>query len=233
MKRINTSKALIGVFGLVLTAPPAIAQSMIIADSVSEFSGTQGQSNWYYGYYTGSFTPSNFQQMSIFDGTSWYVDNTSPSPFVWTQLTDVGGHPNGTISGSGHDSVEHWAVRRWVSEVNGEITIQGHIADLSGVIGDGIVGKIFVGNTEIYSTPINNGNLAGTNYSLTFNVLAGTTIDFAIAPVVSDYTDSTRFTATITVVPIAGTSWLFGLGLVVLIGGKNYRRKPIEARGLG
>ena len=38
-----------------------------IANSVDDFSGTQGLNNWYYGYYSGKLKPSTFKQFPMYD----------------------------------------------------------------------------------------------------------------------------------------------------------------------
>ena len=80
----------------------------VIADSVTDFSGVQGQNEWFYGFYQGTFASPGFQQMSAFDSGNWYVNNG----VVWTSLEDVGGHPNGFTTSGGRTSVDQWAVRR-------------------------------------------------------------------------------------------------------------------------
>jgi hypothetical protein len=112
--------------------------SVRIADSVAEFSGTQGRSNWFYGYWdkgadadgiyadtefapfpnaTGPFGETNF-----WNGTAWNWFNGNP-PF--TQLTSEGGRPNGNNGLPG--VADHAAVRRYVSEFDGPLTISGRL----------------------------------------------------------------------------------------------------------
>ena len=105
---------------------------------------------------------------------------------------------NGIITSGGRLSAEHWAVRRWVSEVNGSVTISGKLADLQGGAGDGIVGHIFVDGIEVFNHLINDGDLTGINYNVKATVTVGSPVDFAVEPRSSDWTDSTRFTAVIT-----------------------------------
>src|SRR5712692_1305779 len=73
-----------------------LLSSGILADSISDFSSTQGQDNWFYGYYTvPGFRPS-FIQMPYFtsrNGGAWAESTTQPP---WTLLWQEGGHPNGS-----------------------------------------------------------------------------------------------------------------------------------------
>jgi hypothetical protein len=183
------------------------AQAANIADSVADFSGVQGQHNWYYGYYQGTFAPSAFQLMPTYSLTSprdtWVVDYDLPLPQYWTRLDKNGGHSNGTTTSEGRTPLEQWSVRRWISGVDGIVSLTGNIADLNGQSGNGMIGHIFVdNNTPVYTVGIKNGDDAGINYSVAINVTVGTVVDFAIDPKNSnDWADSTRFTAVIEALP--------------------------------
>jgi hypothetical protein len=113
-----------------------------LADSATEFSGTQGQANWFYGYWDrrndpdaaysatdfvafpnsgGSFGPNNY-----WTGLAWDWFNGDP-PF--TQLTSQGGRPT---AGNGNPLLaEHLAIRRYVSEFDGPLRITGRITHTS------------------------------------------------------------------------------------------------------
>jgi hypothetical protein len=210
---------------LLLTCTDAMAD-IIIADSYSDFSGVQGQGNWYYGYYDGPFVPADFEQMTVFASDAWFVDGAPPSPFVWTVLNKNGGHPNGRITSASRDQVEQWAVRRWVSNMTGDITIAGNIADSDGGGGNGVIGRIFHGGDQVYAATIENAGFIGVNYSLTMPVLAGDIIDFAIDPRSSnDLFDSTRFTARITTAPEPSTFTLLSVGAVAFLYFVSLRQK--------
>jgi RHS repeat-associated protein len=177
----------------------------LIADSVADFSGTQGQNNWYYGYYDGPFISSDFQQMTQFtigstpplSGTTpnWWVDEST----LWTSITADSTHPNGINNNFGRTPVEQWSVRRWVSEVNGEIEITGKLAKLDGqTAGNGVVGKVIVDGVELWSQSIESNNTQGSSYKVKATVKAGSVVDFALDPKSSnDISDSTVFTASI------------------------------------
>ena len=117
-----------------------------IFDSVAEFSGTQGQDNWYYGYYDGDnaspFTSSDFEEMPQFiNDNQWIIHRGDPTGY-WTTLSASGGHPNGPV-GNYYQDTEHWAVRRWVSDVAGTLQIEGNLSK-SSTFGDGTINNVFV-----------------------------------------------------------------------------------------
>lgn len=170
---------------------------IVIADSVAEFSGTQGQDNWHYGYYATPNDPSSFIEMTLFDATgsvahgAHWEESVSQPP--WALLWANGGHPGGFPEGD-----EHWAVRRYVSEVAGNVTISGSLADLESGGVDGVVGRIFVNNSEVHSQAVA-PNATGLTYSFLTNLTVGDFVDFAIDPVAHIQTDTTQFTGVVSV----------------------------------
>jgi choice-of-anchor A domain-containing protein/RHS repeat-associated protein len=174
----------------------------VLADSVADFSGTQGNNGWYYGYYPGPFTSSAFIPFQQFVpnadplvGSIWFEQQGT----YWTGLWAAGGHPEGTITSGGRTPVEQWAVRRWVSPVSGSLTLSGTLAKLNtSSASNGIVGHIFLDGQEIWSQYIQGTDGTGVNYSLPVNVNTGDIIDFAIDPYqANDLADGTTFTARI------------------------------------
>jgi Ca2+-binding RTX toxin-like protein len=172
--------------------------SINTANSQTEFSGVQGQNNWYYGYYAGSFTSAAYQEMTQFSDI-WTVQNAT----YYTLLTAGGGHPNGVTTSGGRKSEEQWAVRRWVSEIDGEIQIYGILAKADTGGGNGVIGHIFIDGVEVWSQSIAGTDGTGVNYQITTKVKLNSVVDFAIDPkkdtndVANDIADTTIFTAQI------------------------------------
>lgn len=186
------------------TALPAAAQ---LANSVTEFSGVQGQNNWNYGFYDrtndvgGVYNPlTDYALMTQFNGTAWQVNNGT----FWTELNSQGGHPNGTTTSGGRTPVEHWAIRRYTSEVTGLVNISGTLAKSSTGGGNGIIGRIFVDGTEVFTQTIAATDGVGVNYNFSQNVNLGSRVDFVIDPNASnDISDGTVFTAQVSSVVVA------------------------------
>ena len=115
---------------------------MTLANSVTEFSGTQSQNSWSYGYWdkkndgNGVYADSEFVPFPN-SGGGWSANNFwTGSAWDWfagdppfTLLTSDGGRPTGD-NGNGA-LAEHWAVRRYVSEFNGPLAITGRITHTS------------------------------------------------------------------------------------------------------
>lgn len=193
---------------------PAMVRATIIADSVAEFSGVQGQSNWFYGYWDRTTDADNVYAPSEFSLMTQYL--TTPSmdygPSLhspcwrvqdgdyWTALWAEGGHPNGTNGNFGHLRFEHWTIRRWVSEVAGSIEISGQLG-CSDNFPCSVNGRIFVDGIQVYSQ-FATGNDGLLNYLVTVPVSAGSRVDISIDSNGVDFDDMTYFTATITPEPM-------------------------------
>lgn len=200
-----------------------------IADSASEFSTTQGNGNWYYGFYDGDslFPYSNNSQGDDFELMTYY----GPQNRWWVKegsggyWTDIGAtliHPNGTQTQYlGRLRELHWAVRRWISEVQGQVTINGHFAKDSagGVGGDGISGCVLINGAKIWSQTITGYNTTGLDFSITTNVVQGMPVDFAVTPGPSndDWYDTGIYTVTITAIPEPSLGCMLGMCFISLI----------------
>jgi len=198
------------------------AQAQIIADSVAEFSGTQGGSNWQYGFYANPGVSPSFTQFTIFNNNVWQESQTFPP---YTALFDVGGHPGGA---NYFPASEHWAVRRYTAEVSSPLLLQGNIAKWYSNVPEttGIVGRIFRNGVEVYSQLITGGDEVGVNYSVRLNnVTAGDLLDFAIDPNGDDYSDLSRFTIKASVVPAPSSLALALMGIVLSFPAYHKRRR--------
>lgn len=213
---LNRSAAFAMAFCWSLTTgchPVAPPPAVIVADSVSGFSGEQGANGWSYGYWERTADPDqSYDQTTDFlllkhfgtdpinrisgrpeftTGKLWNLEDGKYYTSLWAE----GGHPNGTMRLGDYAQVEQWAVRRWVSTVNGTITISGHAGKVmpwgenwSG----GCQALIVVDGKTMFSSLMDN---RGTDYSITVNVGIGSPVDFLIGPGPS--VGVTRFTATI------------------------------------
>ena len=161
----------------------------VLANSETGFSGTQGKNGWYYGYSEGAFTGSNFREMEQFSSDVWFVKSSS----YWTQISSEALHPNAVATSDGKQPVEQWAIRRWVSTYEGEVTVEGSVWDelpvapSTGANGIGI--SIQVDGTERYKRSITEGDSTHHQFKFKANVEVGTTIDFVVSPGANDWTD--------------------------------------------
>jgi len=186
-------------------------RNVTVANSVSDFSDTQGSNNWLYGYYNkttdgdATYQASNFVAFpraagawgvaNYWTGTMWDWFNGNPP---WTEISATGGHPNGSNNGN-----EHWAIRRWVSEVAGNVTVHFRIAKSNIGGGNGVTGRIFHNGVERFTRTIafnDNGTLTN-DVSIT-GVMIGDFIDIALDATGTDAqptdgSDGSIFTAVI------------------------------------
>ena len=161
----------------------------VLADSVCEFSSTQGKSNWYYGYYDGTtisdIDPTDFRLMREFDPLYvspvqelWWASKGQ----FWTLLSATGAHSNGFRSFTRQQN-EQWAVRRWVSEVSGDVLVTGKLAKFpegDAVGGNGVIARIFLNGVEQWSREIGPLDRTGFEFSLQLDLEVGDAVDFAL-----------------------------------------------------
>ncbi len=154
-----------------------------IANSVTDFNGTQGTNGWEYGMHS-AFDYAGFTRLPNFTGFVW---NNPGTTLDFPQIDAQGGHPD-------LDNLQ-WAVRRWTSNITGSIRITGDFFDRDGNCGDGAHVRIFKNGTEMYQYL--NVPTSYESYDLTIPVNAGDHIDFVIDPKFNASCDDTHFTAQI------------------------------------
>jgi hypothetical protein len=169
--------------------------SAVVADSYKDWSanGVQGAGGWSYGYWiktnasatysSGQFVafPSGGGPQSAFnfwDGAQWHWFDGDP-PF--DTLGQVISQPN-LFPGTGTNALEHWVIRRWVSEISGQITIDWHFSKID-LTGEGTIAKVFRNGTQIDTISLAGSDFAGTNKTIApFPVQVGDLIDFTVEP---------------------------------------------------
>lgn len=176
----------------------------VVADSVAEFSGNQGENGWFYGYQEGggiydpgtdfvAFTGGAGQgtwngSTQQWTGTLWDLNIASSAP--WTSLGASGVHPNDSNPGP-----EHYTIRRWVSDRSGMHTITGQFYNTNAG-GDGTTGRVFHEGVEIFAEVSDGGPKA---FSIERTLGVGDRIDFMVdnGPFDADGADGTQQTAVI------------------------------------
>jgi len=174
------------------TAPPP---GEVVADSTLDWSsdGTQGEAGWFYGYYdqrtdveggdgvysTAEFTPFLNDGTNVLSSTNHWtgafwdlVDNGPIGVGPWVELGCAGGHP----SGNGQtDRRVDWAIRRWQSDIAGDVEIDALISNAGG--GDGTIGRVFHNGDEI--SAVRSDGRTG-KFKGVVTVAVGDFLDFAI-----------------------------------------------------
>lgn len=201
--RAAVAAAGVCVVGTLMSAP---AGAQIIADSVADFSSTQGQNNWTYGFYSGSGTlgPTNFATFPNFAGTAptgqW---ERTPSAYqsaglgFFTALNAAGGHPHAIAGGVAE--VNH-AVRRWTSPIAGTIVIAGNFnktSDFFNGVQDGAIFRVYVDNSEMFSMDVPATTTAQMPFAVSACVSVGSTVDLVVDPKTNEFSDGFNLAATI------------------------------------
>lgn len=155
------------------------------ADSVGEFSGVQGQSNWFYGYETDIspiFVPFNdFGYSDVLGVNAWSQSSIVSTPNLYLSAGRTQPYSDGTN--------EYRTVRRWQVEQTGKIVrISGHVERPSSYTTDGlgVVFSILIDGKAVYSVPVSpaSGTIAYSinNANIGYNVQAGQYVDFVVSP---------------------------------------------------
>ncbi|MGH7242695.1 MAG: hypothetical protein ACREJD_04700 [Phycisphaerales bacterium] len=176
-----------------------LARAQIIADSVADYSGIQGNHNWYYGFstYTNG-TLGAFQQMTLFTGDVWHRAEGGGVSY-WTSIWKDGQHPNAKVSTGGRLGEENWVIRRWVAPPGflGYVHLSGRVGKQVTTGGDGSVFHIFVNSATAINLFLASNDLEQHTFAADWCVGAGDRIDFVVDPNINDQYDATNVTATI------------------------------------
>lgn len=190
-----------GLIGLVvLSIFGAGVQADVLANSFDDFSGVQGQDDWFYGYYridTGDFptVPGSFQEADNYNqdfANQWSLDGTGD----WLGISAEAQHPH--IPGAGRNAPgEYWATRRWVSNFAGDIELSGFV-DEGDLGGDGVVVRLFIDGVKSGQWDL----LSVTNSMIPFTISAtvsvGSTVDLTVDPKDNIFFDGTTVELNIT-----------------------------------
>ncbi len=171
--------------------------SELLADSVAEFSGEQGRDGWYYGYLEPGGANTFVEMPSYVEGGAdpgWYAGTGG---VYWTMMDASTMHPNGVTTTGGRSPVEQWAVRRWISEVDGQIEVKGHFAKLS-VDGtsNGVAAYVFIDGEMDWAWYLEGWDDGGVDYDKVLTVAEGSTVDIVLDPwKADDRSDRSTLTA--------------------------------------
>lgn len=181
------------------------ARGDVVADSLDEFTttGTQGENGWFNGYYNltqdadGIYAVGDFMPFTNAcgdaggtcpeggpiapDGNHWATNLTwdlhPEGP--WTFIGPEAAHPNGTNSAPND---EHWAVRRWVSDYDGEVAIYYHLRAQNVGGGTGTSAVLFVNGAQAGKISVGGTDGVGTTGLYCAAITAGDVIDLALTP---------------------------------------------------
>jgi hypothetical protein len=189
-------------------AMSSAAQGGIIADSVADFSDTQGYRNWYYaGYYAagdpdGTYnSPSDLTYLPFYASNTWMWSDIPPHYYPWINAEYM---CPASLEYPGYDV---WAVRRWVSTVEGPVhitaTMHRHYEAPYGM-GYGSRNYILVDYAQVSGNYLSPYDYSTYVVELDLNVSVGTVIDFITTTAgTNSYANNPYFVASIIPEPSA------------------------------
>jgi hypothetical protein len=172
-------------------------ETTAIANSAAQFSGVQGQDDWFWGYRnpsvdgggenynpTNGFIPfnggdgmgdwdGNAQQWS---GSQWDLNTAAAGP--WTELGQENTHPNSAPQ-------EHWTIRRWVANSITTVTplaFRYHTHKSNTGCGNGVAAALYINGVlkDKFYVAYNDGT--GKTHIYFANVAPGDMVDLILSP---------------------------------------------------
>jgi len=178
-----------------------------LANSRMQFSGVQGQDDWYSGYrdYTadgggdtynpdtgfipfkgGANDPTAWDGINqMWNGTGWDLNSTGAP---WTELYSENTHPNG--ANSGH---VHWTIRRWAPTTLGQTTpfaIRWHVHKNNTACGNGVTGALYINGRRVDAVTLAANDNVGVTHTFYANIALGDKIDLTLSPRGGDASDN-------------------------------------------
>jgi len=171
----------------------------VIADTIRDFSGVQGQDGMYYGYrnYTLDGGGESFDPdlgfipflggagqggwvfgVQEWTGGAWDLQTAAQGP--WTYMASVDVHPNGTNNGE-----EHWVTRRWVADELTETTPLAIIwnVEKGNASPSGVTGSLHINGQQVDVRALNGADQSQPVRTYYINANPGDIIDLAVTPV--------------------------------------------------
>jgi hypothetical protein len=180
----------------------------VIANSQTDFSGTQGQKDWYFGYrvYDPTAGVTNYNANADFvpfpggdgkgdwdgvnqtwSGTQWDLNTGAAGP--WTEEGPLNVHPNGvnsppTIDGSADPANEQWVTRRWVAKQLTKDTPATIIwlVKKTNLNGTGVSGLLFINGTLVDIKGIQGNDGTGEIRRYKTTLKPNDIVDLALSP---------------------------------------------------
>lgn len=165
----------------------------VVADSVADWSatGVQGANGWTYGYYNQTLDPDQVYDPNTdlttsganwtFGGGAWTLGPGDPP---WDIIGQTDWHPNGD-----NNAEVHWVIRRWVSDVDGDLHARIQFGKQNVGGGNGTTLRVLLNGTQVFSHTVAGTDGTGINTNVNLpDVLIGDKIEFALDPLGTDGT---------------------------------------------
>ncbi len=197
LARLVVGAAGLGWVGVLGAIAPAQAAGVILADSVADFSATQGTQpgQWQYGYYKTPGDTASFAQMPYYDADNQMWEETLNRPTApynypdsWLMMGKDFAHP----SAFPHD--QRWAVRRWISNYVGSVTVSGIFGDVNSR--GNLIGRVVLNglqHQEVLSQEVG----SDMSYSFVAMLQQVEVLDLILDPDGVDANDSAKLTASV------------------------------------
>jgi hypothetical protein len=169
--------------------------TLVVADSVLDFSMTQGQAGWHYGYVESpALTSEDFIEFAQFGPIenlgedAWFI-----SDMYWTAVGASGMHPNGLTTTEPKTGIDQFAIRRWISSETGALFVDGQLFGFDNS-SNGLAAEIRVEGEQVFGLTLPPAQTEPIDFETVITVAAGDRVDFVLDPFESnDLADSTSY----------------------------------------
>ncbi len=180
--------------------------------ALDDFSDSQGRDCW-------SYLDSSGAPMVFDNSQSRWRKEPDQTVLLW----DVGAHPGTTVD----------AVRRWMTPVDGTVTVAGAFNDADPNGGDGVLVTIKKNGAAVFTQDVPNAGQAP--FNLTLSLAKGDLLDFVVNRKANPTSDTTAFSAAISFTAIPRKqAWTWSNcvePLVAQLASRAFRR-PVRAAEL-
>ncbi|MDQ6665440.1 MAG: PSD1 and planctomycete cytochrome C domain-containing protein [Acidobacteriota bacterium] len=209
VREVNPAKRVEELYRLVLgrdATPEEAAAGVKFINSATQTMEKAGEASpWQYGigeYDAATDRVKTFTPFKYFTGDSWQGASMLPDPMTGkAMLRGDGGEPGDTSSQA--------AIRRWVSPVEGKISIEGtlrHDQNSLGSAGDGVRARIISSRSGELASWNVNGSSAETKLN-GIKVEKGDTLDFIVDSRADTENDGFRWAPTVKMAGVKETAW--------------------------
>ena len=198
---------------LTMVMATGFVYAAVIANSVADFSDTQGKGNWSYGEWYNPATGATIDDYNykLYQDLPYYNPNTTWKFSAWMRSAEgAGWYPfisseqtQPRIANEWIGPTNGWSVRRWTSNYTGTVNISGLVWRLDGTGGNGMHIIIMKNaatsttNDTLYNVFYASDDNTEHSYSITVPVAVNDKIDFIVEPIGDHNYDRIKYTAVI------------------------------------
>ena len=186
---IDVSEDAVFVTGKVAGVEEVDTGVRVLASTADDYSRTQGENNWRYGYRDSAGVFKELTQRETMWGYEWATGFPGLS---YLRISSGDLHPDT------NDNGDAAATLRWESTEAREVVVSGWIASgEESPKGDGVVLRVYADGREIFSRVVEGSQETPVTFSVPVKVERGSAIDFTVGSRANELYDAVRYEFTV------------------------------------